>query len=351
MDVKDLCITRETKIKDVIKRLDDTAKKILFILHDNALAGVVTDGDIRRYILRSGDLNDKVETIMNSNPICVMRGEESKAKAIMKEKYIEAIPVLNKEREVLKVLFWKDFFVTESRQQEVIDVPVVIMAGGKGTRLEPLTNVFPKPLVPIGDIPIVERVIGEFLKYGCNNFYLTINYKKNLIKAYFNELDKDYEIEFVEEDKPLGTGGSLYLLKEKIKESFFVSNCDILIHDNYYKMLHHHRENNNKITLIASVKFLTIPYGIIDLNEEGLISELIEKPEYNYLVNTGMYLLEPEALKDIPENEFFHITDLIKIYIEKGERVGIYPISEESWLDMGQINEMDHMLKRLGLQP
>lgn len=350
MNVKDLCITGEAKIRDAIKKLDDTAKKILFVIHDNELVGVVTDGDIRRCILNSGDLNDKVEKIMNNKPIYVKSGEEAKAKAIMKEKYIEAIPVLNEKMEVLQVLFWKDFFFTESKQREIIDNPVVIMAGGKGTRLEPLTNVFPKPLVPIGELPIVERVIGEFRKYGCRKFYLTINYKKNLIKAYFNEVDRSYDVEFVEEDKPLGTGGSLYLLKDRITSPFFVSNCDILIHDNYYKMVKYHRENNNKITLVASIKFHTIPYGIIDLNEEGLINELIEKPEYNYLVNTGMYLLEPETLMDIPENEFFHITDLIKIYISRGERVGIYPISEDSWLDMGQVNEMDNMMKRLGLQ-
>ncbi|QTL97703.1 CBS domain-containing protein [Iocasia frigidifontis] len=348
MNIRDLFINEGITIKEAIKKIDETANKILLITRDTVLKGVITDGDIRRWILMNGDLNEKVKLIMNHNPVYLMCGEESKAKDIMRKKLIEAIPVVNEKKEVINIILWKDLYDKELKSYNYISSPVVIMAGGKGTRLDPITKVFPKPLVPIGNIPVVERIINRFIDFGCEKFYLTINYKKNLIKAYFNDLDKNYEIEYIEEEKPLGTAGSLYLLKDKIKEPFFVSNCDILIGGNYYKMLKFHQENKNKITVITSLKFFTVPYGVIELNEESIIREISEKPEFDFLINTGMYILEPETLTDIPVNKFYHLTDLIKNYIKKGERVGAYPVSEESWLDMGQFKEMKKMLESLG---
>ena len=224
------------------------------------------------------------------------------------------------------------------------------MAGGKGTRLDPYTKIIPKPLIPIGDIPIVERIIDRFNEYGCNTFYLTVNYKKNMIKAYFSDEDKGYEVKFVDEDQPLGTAGSLSMMKDKLKDTFFVSNCDILIDANYSHILKQHKKNKNKITLVTSLKNYTIPYGVIEINDNGAIKNMTEKPEYDFLVNTGMYILEPEVLNDIPQNTFFHITDLINEYIVKGETIGVYPVSENQWLDMGEFKEMENMLERLGIK-
>lgn len=349
MDVTNLIINEDISIREAIKKLNQTAKKILLITKDKALKGVLTDGDIRRWILINGDLDEKVKLIMNCNPICLTFGEEQKAQEIMKINLIEAIPIVNEKKEVINLILWKDLYDKEFKTSNLMSNPIVIMAGGKGTRLHPLTKVFPKPLVPIGDIPIVERIINRFVCFGCKKFYLTINYKKNLIKAYFSDLDKDYEIEYVEEEKPLGTGGSLYLLKNDLKETFFVSNCDTLIDGNYYKMLQFHKENANKITVITSLRFFTVPYGVIELDHQSNINKIIEKPECDFLVNTGMYILEPETLHDIPNNKFFHITDLIEKYVRDGERVGTYPVSEEAWLDMGQFKEMKSMIERLEL--
>jgi NDP-sugar pyrophosphorylase family protein len=168
-----------------------------------------------------------------------------------------------------------------------------------------------------------------------------------MIKAYFDELEKNYEINYVEEEQFLGTGGSLSLLREKINETFFVSNCDVLVEANYLDILKYHKDNNNLITMVTSLKNYTIPYGVVKLNDEGQVIGTLEKPEYDYLVNTGFYVLEPEALKDVPGNTFFHITDLINKYIEEGKIVGTYPITEKSWLDMGEFKEMDRMNKIL----
>ncbi|WP_352418292.1 nucleotidyltransferase family protein [Proteiniborus sp.] len=349
MKLQELFINKEMQIKDAIKRLDETAKKILLVVEENKLVGVLTDGDIRRWILKNGSLKEPVNIIMAKNPKFIFKKDEKNAKKILKEQSIEAIPVVDEKNEVIDIIFWNDNF-NKKLNYTKMNNPVVIMAGGKGTRLEPYTNILPKPLIPIGDIPIVERIINRFAEYGCDDFYMTVNYKKNMIKAYFSEIEKNYTLNYIDEDKPLGTAGSLYLLKDKIKDTFFLSNCDILIEGNYSDMLKYHKEHRAKITLITSLKHYTIPYGVIKINGNSDVRKMEEKPEYDFLVNTGMYILEPEVLNDIPENKFFHITELINSYIEKGEKIGIYPISEGSWLDMGQFKEMEIMLERLGIK-
>ena len=349
MTLTELFISQEISIREAMKRLDITAKKILLVIEDKKLIGIITDGDIRRWILKNGDLNSQVNEVMIKAPKFIYENERFKAKKVLEEKSIEAIPVLNSKNEVVDIIFLNDKFNEKLYRAKKINTPVVIMAGGKGTRLEPYTKILPKPLIPIGDIPIVERIINRFEKYGCKEFYMTVNYKKNMIKAYFNEIEKSYEISYIDEDKPLGTVGSLCFLKGRIRDSFFVSNCDILIEGDYAKMLKYHKEHKAKITLITSLKHFTIPYGVVELNADSDVKSMIEKPGYDFLVNTGMYILEAEVLNDIPENTFYHMTDLINDYVEKGEKIGVYPVSEGAWLDMGQFKEMEMMIERLGL--
>ncbi len=350
MKYKDLCIDESISIREAIKQLDKSAKKILLVTENMKLKGVITDGDIRRWILKSGDLDENVVKIMSKSPVTLNKDNIQYASSIMKNKYIEAIPIINDDNDVVDIIFWNDKFEYKLNHcEDVINSKVVIMAGGKGTRLYPYTKVLPKPLIPIGDIPIVERIINRFVEHGCSNFYLSINHKKNMIKAYFNELDKNYNVSYIEEDKALGTAGSLYMLKDIIKETFFVSNCDVLIDANYSDILKYHKENNNKITVVTTLKNYTISYSIINLCENGDIDSLSEKPEYNFLINTGMYILEPDVLNDIPKDEFFHITTLIENYLKEGKKVGTYPITDNAWLDMGEIKEMEKMIERLGL--
>ena len=350
MELKDLFIEENLSIKEAIKRLDVTAKKILFVTKGNILKGSITDGDIRRWILKNGDLKESVRYIMNKKPRYINESEKSDYKKILKLNMIEALPVVTEKFEVIDIVFWNDSFEKKLTHLNKIDHDVVIMAGGQGKRLDPYTKVLPKPLIPIGDITIIERIIEKFTAYGCNKFHMTVNYKKNMIKAYFSELEVEYQINYVEEDKPLGTAGSLSFLKNCIDKTFFVSNCDILVDCDYYDMLKFHKERKNKITLVSSLKHYTIPYGIIKLNSESCVKDIIEKPEYDYLVNTGMYILEPEVLNNIPDDAFYNITQLINSYIEKGEKVGMYPVSDKSWLDMGELNEMENMLERLGVK-
>lgn len=348
MNYKSLLIDKSITIKDTVKALDRGAKKVVIVTEYDKLVGIVTDGDIRRWILKNGDLKENVSKVMNDSPVYLDYIYKDNAKKVMIDKSIECLPLVDDKKRVVDIVFLNDGL--NSNNFEKIAVPVVIMAGGQGTRLYPYTKILPKPLIPIEDIPIVERIINRFNGYGCKSFYLTVNYKKNMIKAYFNEIDRDYDVFYIEEEKPLGTGGSLHLLKDKLKETFFVSNCDILIDANYSDIIKYHKKNNNKITVITSLKNYTIPYGVINLSENGDISSTKEKPEYNFLVNTGMYVLEPDVLEDIPENEFYHITYLIDKYIEEGKKVGTYPITENCWLDMGEFKEMERMVEKIGFK-
>ena len=213
------------------------------------------------------------------------------------------------------------------------------MAGGKGTRLAPFTYILPKPLIPIGEKPVIEIIIDEYIKFGVNNFFISVNHKANMIKAYFEDINHEYSIGYVIEDKPLGTAGSLKYLEGKIDSDFFVSNCDIIIKENYNSIYDFHKKNDNILTLVSSMQHHTIPYGVCEIENGGTLKSITEKPQYDFLVNTGMYILSPEALKYIPENEFFHITHLIEKLKDDGKKVGVFPVSEKSWIDIGQWTE------------
>lgn len=350
MPFKDLVIDRHASIHEAMQQLDRAAKRILLILEDGHLIGALTDGDIRRFILKNGDLKSSVESVFNHNPICLPVSEKHRAREVMKERRIEAVPLVDADNRVVEIAFWHEV-QAEPLHDETLDLPVVIMAGGEGTRLYPYTKILPKPLIPIGDTPILERIINRFHEFGCMDFHVTVNYKKNMIRSYFGELEVPYRVHFVDEPRPLGTGGSLALLRSRLTGTFFVSNCDILIDTDYTALVRHHRDAGNQVTMITSVKHFKIPYGVVHLNAEGGIERQQEKPEMVFLVNTGLYLMEPSVFDCLPESEFFHVPDLVDNCRQMGRKVGVFPVSENAWMDMGQFDEMNKMLAQLGNKP
>lgn len=344
MDVKELQIDENITIMEAMQQLNSIAKKILFVTRKSKFVATLTDGDIRRWLLKKGSLNSKVSDIANYSPISLMEQNKYYAKELMKQYSIEAIPIIDINQEIVSVILWNDI---EVKKNSEFELPVVIMAGGIGSRLYPYTKVLPKPLIPIGEIPIVEHIINRFNNSGANQFFLIVNHKKNMIKAYFNEIENKYELNFIDEDKPLGTGGGLSLVKDTIKSTFILSNCDIIVDEDYEKIYKYHLKEKNLITMVCSLKNIKIPYGIVEVDNIGNIEKLKEKPEFSFFTNTGLYIVEPKVLEEIKENQNIGFPEIIESYINKGEKIGIYPISENNWMDMGQIEEMDKMIKRL----
>lgn len=344
MEIHELLINEDASMIEAMQQLDKVAKKVLFVMRDRYFVAAITDGDIRRWILKKGNLDAKVKDIANYNPKFLYEEDKAIARDYMKKHSIEALPILDKENNIITVVLWND---NDIELKGSLNVPIVIMAGGLGVRLYPYTKILPKPLIPIGEIPIIEHIINRFNHYGSTQFFLIVNHKKNMIKAYFNEINKKYKLEYIDEDKPLGTGGGLSLLKGRINSTFILSNCDILIREDYEKIYNYHKSENNLITIVCSLKTIKIPYGVIEISETGEIEDMKEKPELSFFINTGMYIVEPQIINELERGRAINFPDIIKKYKSQGEKIGVFPISENSWMDMGQIDEMEEMRRRL----
>lgn len=340
MEIKDFLVVPDCPVLEAMRQINRNAKGIVYVCEQGRLMGTATDGDIRRYILKNGALGDPVIKAANRGTKSLPEKEKNRAGEQMKRYKISSIPILDRDRRIKEICFAEE---SVRREKEVLDVPVAIMAGGKGTRLYPYTQILPKPLIPIGDKTITEHIIEHFMEYGCSRFDMIVNYKKNFIKSYFLDHDNPIDINFIEETEFLGTGGGLKLLEGRYPSTFFVSNCDILIEEDYGEILKFHKEQKNMITMVCALKQIEIPYGTVEVRDTGRALRLNEKPEISFITNTGLYVLEPGFLEEIPEQTFIHITDVIQKCIDKGENVGVYPISEENWLDMGQIDELKRM--------
>ena len=335
-----------SSLLDVMKQMDEAKVKTLLVFDNNHFEGIVTIGDIQRAIINNIALRESLSRILKKNKVYgyIYESEDS-IKDKMRKMRAELMPILDEQGELVDVWFWGDLFKkAELAEREKINLPVVIMAGGKGTRLKPITNVIPKPLVPIGDKTILETILDQFEEIGCTKFYMSVNYKADIMKYYLSQLDHKYDIEFFQEDKPLGTIGSVSLLKGKITTPFFVSNCDSINEQDYRDVYDYHVSNHNDLTIVTMVKSFKIPYGVIETGEDGLMTALSEKPELTFQVNTGVYILNPSCIDEIPEGEFFHITHLMEKIKARGGRVGCFPVSEHAWKDMGEWPEYLKMI-------
>ena len=311
------------------------------VFNKSDFIGLLSIGDIQRAIINNIDLNSPIENILRKEIILAKEGDSiDVVRKKMFQIRAEYMPVINDDNEITKVFFWEDIFEYEKPQpKNMFSLPIVIMAGGLGTRLKPLTNVLPKPLIPIDEKTIIEHIFDRFHEHGCNEFYISVNYKAELIEYYLTEQHLPYSLTYFKEEMPMGTAGSLSLLKGKINKTFFVSNCDIIIEQDYSEILDYHKSANNEITIVAALKTYNIPYGTIQSGINGELTELIEKPEITFKINSGMYILEPHLVDEIPENEFFHITYLIEKVKARHGQVGVFPVSEKSWKDIGEWDE------------
>lgn len=350
--MESLLVPTNIAIKHAMNKLTETSEKILFVVDNNdrnLIVGTVTDGDIRRGLLDGLSFTDRIEKVMCRDFTFISADKEDKkeiAQKIMHEEKIEQIPVLDKKRHIIDVILWTDVFFEDEVKTEMQfkENSVVIMAGGKGTRLAPFTNILPKSLMPIGDKAVLEIIMEKFYKYGFKNFILVLNYKKDYIKAFLKEKDFPYNISWVEEDDFRGTAGGLSLLADDFKETFIVSNCDVIVDADFEDLLDWHKKHRNLMTLVGCHKEIKIPYGVLKLGNEKLHS-LVEKPLYDVIINTGIYVLEPEVISLIDSKEAVDMNVLIDKASQKG-KVSVYSISN-GWFDIGQLEEYKNTLKKL----
>ncbi len=325
-------------ILEAVKIIDTGGAKIALVVdEDDKLLGTITDYDVRQAILKWHDLNQSVKSIMNSTPKLAHHFcSDQEILAEMKSQNIRQIPIINDNGVLVGLKLLSDFSVGAIRRSN----PVVIMAGGLGSRLRPLTDHCPKPLLKIGNKPILEIILESFIEADFYKFYISVNYKAEMIKQYFgNGFKYGVEINYLEENQHLGTAGALSLLPSQIKESVIVMNGDLLTKVSFHQLLDFHTNNKSLATMCVREYTYQIPYGVINF-DNWKITELKEKPVYAAFVNAGIYVLEPEVITAIKKEQYFDMTDLFSEVMSKNGNALIFPI-REYWLDVGRIEEFE----------
>ncbi len=352
-EMERICVNKDETVQEAVTRLDREGFGVICIIDEKGcLQGIMTNGDFRKYILTEGKLSAPVTEAMNAHPVVVTESENmmDQIHHAFMDPGIRSLPIIDRNGKLVDVVFLYDVH-RELPRQEVTPLPehcqVVVMAGGKGTRLEPFTRILPKPLLPVGEKPIIEIIMDRFHAHGVHRFWISVNHKAKMVRAYFEEQSQPWDIRFLEEDKPLGTIGALYQLKSQIEHPFFVTNCDIVVLADYGKMYEYHMKHEYDMTLVTSAMQYTIPYGVCELRNGGELERIVEKPRIDLLVNTGLYILNPDVLSLLPEHEYFDTTDLIQRLLETNRRIGLYPVPQQSWLDVGQWEEYRKTVKRL----
>ena len=351
MKIKKYTIRENKTVEDALKIIDKNGEKTCFIIDVNKkLLGSLTDGDVRRSLYkRKKSIKDSVISFCNKKPRYLIEKKflKKNLKKIFYKKKFDIIPIVNKNLIIKKLVLKSDIFDTQEKKikKKKIQAEVVIMAGGLGTRLDPLTKIIPKPLIPIKNQTAIEYIASKFNDFGIDKFYFSIGFKGNLIKAYFKDTQKNIKINYLEEKKRLGTAGGLKKLDGKIKKSFFVTNCDTFFDFNLNELFNFHKKNNFDITSVLSRQKFVIPYGVCEVDGNNQINKFTEKPITNHKINTGLYLVKPSILKLIPKNKYFDMTDLIKKSIIKNYKVGAFFINKSKWNDIGQLKEYKKNLK------
>lgn len=338
-DWKKATLFQNATIKKALETLNTSSLRVVLIVDDNnLLQGVITDGDIRRAILNGISLDSCVDSIMNKKPITAQSSTEKKHLTLLMKKYnLLCIPILeNKKLVGLETIH--DTITNNSTYEN----PVFIMAGGFGTRLRPLTDKCPKPMLKIGGKPILETVINSFINAGFINFYISTHYMPEIINHYFGDgSSMGINITYIHEEVPLGTGGALGLLPENLRNDLplILINGDILTNINYQSLLDFHLNQNADATMCVREYDYQIPYGVVHGDGNKIIS-MVEKPVQHFFVNAGIYVISPHIIKSIPKNHHIDMPTLLEQHIKNNNNVLMFPI-HEYWLDIGRIDDFN----------
>ena len=330
-----ILLNTTSSIKEALKVINRGAIKIALVVDkDRRLIGTLTDGDIRRGLLNNLSLEDKIETIIFRNPtVCTSKDKKENILKIALEKKIYQIPIVDSSGRLVGIEEIDELLKPKHKKNRV-----VLMVGGLGTRLRPLTDKVPKPMLKVGNKPILETIILNFKKYGFTNIILSVSYKSEIIESYFQDGSNfGVNIEYIYEKQRMGTAGALSLMREKLNEPFFVMNGDLLTNINFEQMMDYHLSNHSIATMGVREYDFQVPYGVVNIDNKNIIG-IEEKPIHKFFVSGGVYILDNKILTLVPDNQFYDMPTLFEKIIEKKMKAISFPI-HEYWLDIGRIEE------------
>jgi dTDP-glucose pyrophosphorylase len=338
-------IAPEAPIMEAIRILDEDAAHICLVTDpDRKLLGTITDGDIRRGILRTLALSDPVSKVMNSDP-CVAGPEETGPGilATMTRLQFRQMPVLDAAGRVIALQTINELYSQSIRRPN----RVVLMAGGLGTRLRPLTDSLPKPLIPVGQKPVLETIVESFAEQNFEKFYLSVNYKAEMVEDYFGDGSRwGVDISYLHEEKPLGTAGPLGLIEDHLDDPLIVMNGDLLTRVNFGHLLDFHREQDKPATMGVREYDVQVPFGVVQMDQSNIIG-IDEKPIHKFFVNAGIYVIDPQVLALISRGQAMDMPDLFQTIIEQGHKPAAFPI-REYWLDIGRLDDLNRANSEFG---
>lgn len=345
-------IKKNSSIKTALSLLNVSPFKCLLVVNDhNKLLGTITDGDIRKSILRDLNLNRSIINIYNKKPVRINKDniDINKIKKILQLNKFDLIPVVDDNKIVLDIFTWDQFFKVDQEETFTSNIDLIIMAGGRGKRLIPFTNKYPKALMPIGGIPMIIRILEKYYMAGFNNFYVSTFYQKNILKDVIKKkfmMQSSSNLSFIDEQKPLGTIGAVRKLNiKKISNNFIVTNCDTIIDANINLIIEKHVKSKADLTLILTKKNISIPYGQVKISKNNQLLNITEKPNSEILINAGFYIIKRELIKLIPKNKYFDATDLILKAKNKNKKIMTYTISDNNWIEIGRSNDLESLNK------
>ena len=336
--VRNICTLASSSLRQALGLLEENHKEIVLVVDERGhLLGTITDGDARRAVLKGHGLDEAVKEIMHSTPVTGGPGMgRREGLNLMKKHRILQLPIIDENGMVLDLLL-----LSEMVQDIQAGAKAVIMAGGSGSRLRPLTNEIPKPLLPVAGRPILELIVDQLLETGIGTIFITTHYKADLIENHFRTAAyAGVDLRFVREKEPLGTAGSLRLIRDQLDCPFLLMNADILTRLSFSDLLSAHREKQASVTLAVKKQEVQIPYGVVESDREGRIRKLVEKPLLSFNFNIGIYAIGPEVLEHIAADGALDITELISILLSKGLLVHDYPV-DDYWIDIGRISDYE----------
>ena len=337
-DLSRILINPDDTLEEAIQALNSGGMRIVIVIDQNSkLLGIITDGDIRAALLEHKDMQTKAKEFMNSKPYLATE-DESKEFILekMHEKNILAVPIIDSKGRI-KALET----IHETIKTPTIENPVILMAGGYGKRLHPLTHETPKPLLKVGSEPILETIIKQLADFGFYNFFISTHYKSKMISDYFKDGSKlNVKIDYIHEKEPMGTAGTLTLLPEEFsKLPIILMNGDLATELDFKSLLRNHNESNSSITICVVEYDFQVPYGVIEM-KKSKVKNIVEKPTHKFFVNAGIYIINPEVIAEFKDPSYLDMTDLLKDRIEKGNGINIFPLYEK-WIDIGRITELN----------